>query len=304
MKRMKGLYPALVTPFDPEGRLDIHAAQKLVERLSEKGVDGFYVGGSTGESYLLSMEERKRLLEAVVEACPQGKAVIANISMMATEHSIALARHAEKLGVAAISSVPPFYFPFSMDEYMQYYADLADSVDVPVLIYNIPAMSGVRFDKDSLDRLLSNEKVMGLKHTSYDLFQLQLLIRQYPDKTFFIGHDELFLSALAIGAVAGIGSTYNIMPEKFIRLAEYYQTGLREKAIAQQAQINEIISVLLKVGIFKGIKEVLRLQGIDCGACRKPFQPLTDAQKREIHALIDKRILRIENTTCTDFYRL
>ena len=288
MSTISGIYPALVTPFDEYGKLDTNRAQILVEKLQKNGVSGFYVGGSTGESYLLSVDERKKMLEAVVEACDPKLDVIANIGMLATEHSIELAKHAEKLNVKAISSVPPFYFPFNMDEYFQYYCDLADSVDVPVLVYNSPAMSGIQFSMDDLEQLLSNEKIMGLKHTSYDLFQLQRLIQRYPEKTMFVGHDELLLSALGIGAKAAIGSTFNIMPEKYIMLFDLYKKNKKEEAITVQGEVNAIIEVLCKVGIFKGIKEVLTLQGMDCGVCRKPFQPLTETQKALVKETAEK----------------
>ena len=279
MERVKGLYPALVTPYDKDGRLDTNMAQKLVEKLQNQGVDGFYVGGSTGESYLLSVDERKAMLEAVCEAAAPGKKVIANIGMLATEHSIELAKHAAKLDVTAISSVPPFYFPFNMDEYFQYYTDLADAVDVPVLVYNIPAMSGVSFNMDNLERFLTNEKILGLKHTSFDLFQLQRLIQRHPDKSFFCGHDELFLSAMAVGAVSAIGSTFNIMPEKFMKIMELFNAGKNEEANLVQGEVNKVVEALCQVGVFKGIKEILTLQGMDCGVCRKPFAPLNDEQK-------------------------
>ncbi|WP_343249867.1 dihydrodipicolinate synthase family protein [Diplocloster hominis] len=133
--------------------------------------------------------------------------------------------------MSAISSVPPFYFSFNMEEYIRYYEDLADAVDVPVLIYNIPAMSGIHFSKTDLERLLSNEKIIGIKHTSYDLFQLQQIIEEYPDKSVFIGHDELYLSALAVGVRAGIGSTFNIMAEKFLRMNKLFDEKRLEEAL-------------------------------------------------------------------------
>ena len=279
MKKFKGLYPALVTPYDRNGKVDDKKAQKLVEHLLDCGVDGFYIGGSTGESYLLSMQERKQMLEAVVEAADGKAEVIANIGVFATEHGIELAKHAQKTGVAAISSVQPFYFSFNMEEYIRDYEDLADAVDVPVLIYNIPAMSGIHFSKSDLERLLSNEKIIGIKHTSYDLFQLQQIIEEHPDKSVFIGHDELYLSALAVGVQAGIGSTFNIMAGKFQRLNQLFAEKKLEEALKVQGEVNAVVEVLCKVGVFKGIKEILKLQGFDCGDCRRPFLPLTENEK-------------------------
>lgn len=286
--KIKGILPALVTPYDAAGRVDTDKLQKLTEHLQKVGVDGFYVGGSTGESYLLSMDERKRVLEAVREVIGQDKVLIANIGMIATEQSIELAKHAMAIGADAVSSVPPFYFPFTTEEYIVYYNDLTDAVDLPVLLYNIPAMSGVNFSMDDLEALLRNPKIMGLKHTSYDLFQLQMLIQNHPEKTMFIGHDELFLSAIAIGAQAGIGSTFNIMPEKFKEMIHLKETGDMEGALRVQGDVNAVVRVLCKVGVFKGIKEILRMQGFDCGSCRKPFLPLGEEEKKILHDTAEK----------------
>lgn len=287
MKKLEGIYPALITPFDENGQVNTDVIQKLVENLCVQGVDGFYIGGSTGESYLLSSDERKIILEAVKEASGE-KQIIANIGMLATEHSLELARHAEKVGVTAISSVPPFYFPFTMEEYQKYYEDLSEAVDIPVLIYNIPAMSGVKFSTKDMEQLLSNKRIMGVKYTSYDLFQLQLLIKRFPEKTMFIGHDELFLSAIAIGVTAGIGSTYNIMADKFLKLMDYFNQKQLEQALEIQREINGIVEVLCKVGIFKGIKEILKIKGFNCGQMRKPFQPLDEESKKLIYETIEK----------------
>lgn len=288
MIRFQGIYPALVTPFTVDGRVDADAVQKLTASLKEKGVNGFYVSGSTGESYMLSVEERKFLLEAVKEAAGEEMDVIVNIGMFATVHSLELARHAEKCGASAVSSVPPFYFPFTKEEYRDYYNDLAQGVDIPVIIYNIPAMSSVQFSTEELNQMLKNEKIEGIKHTSYDLFQMQQLIAANPQKSIFIGHDEIFLSALSAGAQAGIGSTYNIMADKFTAMSRLFAERKMEQALRIQNEVNEIITVLNRVGIFKGIKEILKMQGYSCGDCRKPFQPLSIEQKTYLHRMAEK----------------
>lgn len=283
MAKYEGVFPALVTPCDENGRLDKQAVRKLTEHLIGQGINGLYIGGSTGESYLLSMDERKQLLETVLEAAAGRIRVIASIGVVATEHGIELAKHAEAAGADAISAVPPIYFSFSKEEYIRYYEDLAQATSLPLLVYNIPAMSGVKFSKDDLNRLLKNEKIIGIKHTSYDLFQMQQLIEEHPEKTIFIGHDELYLSALSVGARAGIGSCYNIMADKFVRMNALFREKKMEEALALQGEINRVVEALLKVGIFKGIKEVLRLQGFDCGTCRKPFLPLSEEDKRLVY---------------------
>lgn len=278
MTKFKGIYPALITPFDKKGRVNPEKIQQVVDICINKGVSGFYVGGSTGESYLLSLEERRQVLEKVVKTVNGRGDVIANIGVFATEQGIELAKHAEAMGVSAISSVPPFYFPFTMEEYVQYYNDLADSVNIPVIIYNIPAMSGITFKTDDIERFFLNEKIIGMKHTSYDLFQLERVLKKYPQKSIFCGHDELFLSASVIGVQAGIGSTFNFMAEKFVKIQKLIAENHWTEAAVIQDEANAVIEALCKVGVFKGIKAALRMQGMDCGDCRKPFQPLTEEQ--------------------------
>lgn len=288
MKKFEGLYTALVTPFDQDGKINADAIQKLVDKNLKQGVNGFYVSGSTGESYLLSMEERKYLLETVSEAVDKKADIIVNIGMFATEHSIELAQHAEKKQVSAISSVPPFYFPFNMKEYISYYKDLADAISLPVIVYNIPAMSSISFSLDDIEKLFEHEGIAGIKHTSYDLFQLQQMVQHYPEKSIFIGHDEIYLSALAAGVKAGIGSTYNIMANKFVKIKQCFENKQMEEALKIQNEVNEIVQVLCKVGVFKGVKAILKMQGIDCGVCRKPFLPLNTEELCELKTVAER----------------
>ena len=291
MNKYQGIFPALVTPYDENGKINAAAAQNLIEHLIRQGISGFYVGGSTGESYLLSLEERKQFLEIVIQAVAGRVPVIASIGVVATEHGIELASHAAWAGASAISAVPPIYFSFSKEEYIKYYEDLAMATNLPLIVYNIPAMSGVQFSKADLERLLSNDKIIGLKHTSYDLFQLQQLIENYPEKSIFIGHDELTISGLAVGAQASIGSTFNIMADKFIKLYQLFEEKKLDEALIIQGEINRTVEVLLKVGIFKGIKEVLKLQGFNCGECRKPFLPLSEEEKHMVYECVVKNHL-------------
>jgi len=286
--KYKGIFPALVTPFDKNGKVNTDALGKLVERNIELGVNGFYVGGSTGESYLLSKKERMQVLEAVIEAANRRVDVIVNVGVFATEHGIELAKHAEKFGAAAISSVPPFYFAFNMEEYVQYYNEIVSSVEIPMIVYNIPAMSGIELSKQNIEELFKNEKIVGIKHTSYNLFQMEKIIDEYPEKSVFIGHDEVFLSAYAAGAEAAIGSTFNFTSKKFIKIQEFFGEGKMAEALEIQSQINAVIEVLCKIGVIKGVKAALKMQGIDCGVCRKPFAALSKEDEKQLEAFLLK----------------
>lgn len=284
----KGIFPALVTPFDNLGKFHVNAMAEIIEMNIEKGVHGFYVGGSTGESYLLSPEERKTVLEAVMKIVDGRVDVIANIGMFSTVQSIELAKHADSVGVSAISAVPPFYFKFGIEEYVEYYNNLVEETNAPLIIYNVPALSGIHFSRQDIEKMFQNDKIIGLKHTSYDLFQMQKILEEHPDKTVFIGHDEIFLSAYAAGARAAIGSTFNFMSEKFIRMEQLFQERKLEEALHIQGEVNDVVEVLSEIGVFKGVKEALRLQGIDAGTCRKPFLPLKRSQIEKLHQVLER----------------
>ena len=135
-------------------------------------------------------------------------------------------------------------------------------------------MSGITFKTADIERFFANEKIIGMKHTSYDLFQLERVLKKFPEKNIFCGHDELFLSASAVGVQAGIGSTFNFMAEKFVKIQKLLD------------EANAVIEELCKIGVFKGVKAALKLQGMDCGECRKPFQPLRDDQIAELEKIL------------------
>ena len=292
MKRFQGVFPALVTPFTSEGKVDGNAMEKLVKWNLDKGVSGFYVGGSTAESFLLSADERKYALEVVMNTVGNKADVIANIGMFSTEQGIDLAKHADRLGVSAISSVPPFYFKYNQNEYFKYYADILQEVSVPMLIYNVPALSGVNFTEADFDNFFAHDKIIGAKYTSYDLFMMQRMISQHQDKSIIIGHDEIYLSALAAGARALIGSTVGFMAEKYIQIEKLYQEGKMHEALQIQSDVNEIISVLSRIGVFKGVKAALSILGIPCEECRKPFQPLSSEEMQLLSTVLGKTIFK------------
>ncbi len=278
MGKLGGIFPALITPFTENGKINIEVLKKLVSINIEKGVDGFYVGGSTAEAFLLTPEERKTILEAVAEEVKNTDndevAIISHIGCISTDQAIELAEHAETIGVDAISSIPPFYYNFSLEEIKGYYFDIVDNVDVPMIIYNFPSNSGVTFDSDNARDLLLDERIIGVKHTSYDLYQMERFKEIDNDLIIFNGRDEVFLAGLAMGADGAIGSTYNFMAEKFIKIRELYNEGELEEAREIQKEANDIIDVVGEIGVNPAIKYILKEQGLDCGECRKPFKRL------------------------------
>ncbi len=290
MTELTGIYPALVTPFTSQNKIDEKALQKLTEYLISKGVDGFYIGGSTGESLLLSGEERKEVLEIVHEQVKGRVKVIAHIGCFHTPSAIELAQHAASIGVDAISSLPPFYYKFTMKELQHYYHRLADEVDLPLIVYNAPALTGISFNSENIEEIFSHKNLAGIKFTSYDLFQMQRMMQKY-DKLIINGHDEIYLSSLSIGCNMAIGSTFNFMPEMFLEIKKNFEQGNIELAKKLQGRANEIIECLTKAGVFRGVKGMLDIIGYPCGSCREPFLPLTNEEKMKLQEVLKRNLL-------------
>ncbi|MDH7570897.1 MAG: dihydrodipicolinate synthase family protein, partial [Armatimonadota bacterium] len=173
--KLRGIFPALLTPFDAKGALNEESLAALIESLLGEGVHGFYVGGSTGEGLLMHLDERRRLVEVTLQACRGRARVIAHVGANATQDAVALAEHAAGAGVDAVSTLPPLFFRVDDDAVVEHYRRVA-AVGCPLLAYHIPALTGHRVTPDLMRRLADLPGFIGLKFTDSDFFNLRNLI--------------------------------------------------------------------------------------------------------------------------------
>lgn len=279
--KLKGIIPAFITPFDNDGNLNTEAAKQHAKNLAADGANGLYVGGSSGEMALLSVDERKKLLESVIEAVPD-MPLIVHIGAISALDAVELAKHAESCNVAAISSVTPFYYKYSFDEIKGYYEMISDAVDTPMVIYNIPNLSGSNLSMDQLCSLMEIKGVAGMKFTSSDYFAFERIRRAFPDKILYNGADEMLMSGLAMGADGGIGTNYNFICHKMVRVYEKFNSGDIAGALEEQHKINDIVQILFRYKYLPAVKTMIKLKGLDCGNCRPPFGRLTDKEIEEL----------------------
>ena len=279
-EKFKGIFPALLTPFDKNDRVNTQVLCELVDYNLKKGVNGFYVGGSTAEAFMLSEEERLLVMKTVSERAKGKCTLIAHIGCISTAQAIKFAKAAQEMGYDAVSSVAPFYYKFSFCEIKKYYFDILNAVELPMLIYNFPAFSGVNLTIDNIKEFLNDERIIGVKHTSNDYFALEQFKTAFPGKVMYNGYDEMFLAGLSMGADGAIGSTFNFMAEKFIKIRQLFLQNDVEGARKIQQEANAIIQALCKVGVMQGEKAVLDALGFDFGPARAPFEPLTEEQKK------------------------
>ncbi len=275
---LKGVMPALLTPFNDQQQLDTQSLRQLVRFNIAQGMDGLYVGGSTGEAFVQSIAERQEVLEIVAEEAKGKITLIAHVGTVSTHESQQLAQAASRFGYNAVSAVTPFYYPFSFEEHCDHYRGIVDSAQgLPMVVYNIPALSGVKLSLDQINTLVTLPGVGALKQTSGDLFQMEQIRRAHPDLVLYNGYDEIFASGLLAGADGGIGSTYNIMGWRYQGIVKALKEGDIATAQALQTKCNEVIDLLIKVGVFRGLKTVLHYMGvIEVPLCRKPFAPVDE----------------------------
>jgi len=284
---LKGVMPALLTPFDRQQKLDTQSLRQLVRFNIAQGIDGLYVGGSTGEAFVQNSAERQEVLEIVAEEAKGKVTLIAHVGTVSTHESQQLAQAASRFGYDAVSAVTPFYYPFSFEEHCDHYRGIIDSADgLPMVVYNIPALSGVKLSLDQINTLVTLPGVGALKQTSGDLYQMEQIRRAHPDLVLYNGYDEIFASGLLAGADGGIGSTYNIMGWRYQGIVKALKEGDIATASALQTKCNEVIDLLIKVGVFRGLKTVLHyMDVIDVPLCRKPFAPVDEKYLPELRAL-------------------
>jgi len=282
MKDFKGVFSALVTPLTPAGEVNYSVLRRLVDHQLSKGIDGFYVCGSTAEVFMLDEKERKRIVETVIEQNNGRGVIVVHVGSIGTRLTIDYARHAKQAGADAVSAVTPFYYQFSSQEIIRYYADLAEASDLPTIVYNFPSLTGYSLTIDEVDRLAEFKNIIGIKYTSLDLFKLERFKQKHPELIIYNGHDEVLAYGLMAGADGGIGSTYNIMPEIYRAILDSFRKGDFKAMQELQHKANNVISVAAKYGATQVVKAILDLQGFECGNCRGPFMPLTDAAKEEI----------------------
>lgn len=283
LTKYHGIIPAFYACYDDDGSISPERVKNFTKYLLDKGVKGLYVGGSSGECIYQSKEERKLVLENVMEIAKGKMTIIAHVACNNTADSMELAAHAESLGVDAIASIPPIYFRLPEEAIAQYWNDISSAApNTDFVIYNIPQLAGVSLTMPLLREMLKNPRVVGVKNSSMPTQDIQMFKDEGgEDIVIFNGPDEQFVAGRAIGAEGGIGGTYGVMPELFLECDRLINEGNLEKARKIQYAINNIIYAMCdcKCNMYAAAKEVLRLQGIDIGDARKPLVGLKEESK-------------------------
>ncbi|TDN17849.1 N-acetylneuraminate lyase [Lactobacillus crispatus] len=274
---MQKVYAALMVSFDEDGNIDEKGTREIIRHdIDVEGVDGLYVGGSTGENFMLGLEENKKIFEIAWDEVDQQVDLIAQVGGPNLKEAKELAKFVTELGYKTISAVTPFYYNFTFDEIKHYYDEIVKDVDAKLLIYSISALTGVSLSLDNFAKLFSNPKIIGVKYTNADFYLLERLRERFPDKLILSGFDEMLLPALIEGVDGCIGSTYNVNARMVKEEIAAYNNGDIAKAQELEHKKNDIITALLNNGIYPSIKLVLQKMGVHAGYNREPMAKYTD----------------------------
>jgi 4-hydroxy-tetrahydrodipicolinate synthase len=294
--QLRGVLTALATPFAADGSVDEALLRALVDRSIEGGVHGVVACGSTGEFSTLSGDERRLVVETVVDQTAHRVPVIAQTGATSTAEAIRLSRHAQSAGADVIMPVAPYYEPLSVEETLTYLRTVAGSVDIPVMVYNLPVATGVDLDPDTVGTLAREvENIRYIKNTTVDMAQSAELIHNHGDViSTFVGWDSLLLSALAEGAAGVMAGTANVVPSQLVAVYDAVSGGDLEGARRAWAEIYPLIAAIMNEPFIPAVKAGLAAVGFPVGVPRAPIadlDPEASARIAKLAAAVGEPIL-------------
>lgn len=281
---LSGILTALATPFASDGAIDEKLLRRLVDRSVDGGVDGVVACGSTGEFAAMTGAERRLLVETVVDQAAGRVPVVAQTGAVSTREAIALSQHAEGAGAAVLMVVAPYYEPLTMDETLHYLRTVADSVQIPIMLYNLPGATGVNLDPDTVGTLArKHENIRYIKDTSADMAQAGQLIHHHGEViSTFIGWDSLLLTALAEGAAGVMAGTANVMPAELVLVHRALRDGNLNSAREQWERIYPLMDTLMSAPFIPAVKAALEEIGLPVGPPREPLRAVDEATRARI----------------------
>jgi 4-hydroxy-tetrahydrodipicolinate synthase len=288
---LRGVYSAMITPFDKNENIDEKGVETLVNWTIGKGITGVFTVASTGESWALSVEEKARLFRLTVSLVNKRVPVIAGIGAPSTRESIYLAEAAQKAGVDYLCAAPPSFVRPNQDEMIVHYSELAQATSVPLLLYNIPMLAGNMIGTPAIKALAKRfPRIAGIKDSGGDLTVLNdLLIDRRPDFSVVPGIDTLVLPGLLAGSQGAILGSANVCPELSLEVFRLFDAGRLQEAWAVQNRLTRFW-LAMSLGSFPApVKAAVEMLGLPAGAPRRPVAPLGTEQRaalhRELHAM-------------------
>ena len=295
---LTGIIPPMVTPLGMRDELDVPGLEKLLEHILAGGVSGIFILGTTGEGPSLSSRLRRELVERVCQQAGRRAPVLVGITDTAFVESVNLARYAADCGADAVVAAPPYYMPEGQPELQEWLDHLVPELPLPLFLYNMPPLTKVAYEPETVRHALDNPRIIGLKDSSGDLSYFKNMVaflKQRPDWSILIGPEGKLLESLQLGGSGGVNGGANLFPRLYVRLCEAFRAGDITRTQALQEQIRRIGDSLYRIGkhpsaIIKGIKCALACLGICDDFMAEPFHRFRSQERN----LVEKRVKEIQ----------
>lgn len=275
----QGIYPAIVTPFRVDESIDEQAYIEILKAQENAGVHGFYFCGTGGEGLMMTVAERKRLLEVTLQEKRPGTRIIVHVSAFFPQDSIELIHHAAEAGADAVALIPPgYYSPLDDEAVFQYYRWMTAESALPMMIYHLPAYSHYAISYALFERLMEIPNVIGIKDSTGDVLAIYRYLQHPSHPVVFNGQDQTTLTALVNGAQGIISGPANLMPGKFVGLWDAFKAGDLALAGKLQSEINQVLAVIHQYPLVPAIKQAMVLMGQPAGIPRRPSRSFSDGE--------------------------
>jgi 4-hydroxy-tetrahydrodipicolinate synthase len=282
-----GIIPAMVTPVTAEDELNESALRKLTDYLIDGGVHGVFAIGSQGEFWGFAAEEKQRVWEVVVEQTAGRVPVYAGTAAVTTREGIHLTQLAEKSGVEAVSALTPYFISPNEDELYDHYKAIAESTNLPIVLYSNPARTGVGIPPRLISRLAQVKNIVGIKDSSGDIQLTTQYIQSTPDDfAILMGRDTLIYVGLLIGAKGAIAATGNVVPNLVAQIYDRFIEGDNEGAMKAQEALAPLRHAFAWGTFPVVIKEALDLIGMEAGPARMPVGPMSADQRERLRDVL------------------
>jgi len=285
-----GIFPPIPTPFDEAGQVDLNALRANIARWNDTGLAGYVVIGSNGEAPLLDTGESRAVIQTVREAMAPGMALIAGAGRESTRDTIAACEMAAEAGAEAVLVITPWYYKRAMsgEALRQHYQAVADASPIPVLLYNMPANTGVNLPASSVAQLADHPNIVGIKDSAGDIGQLSAILRSTPDDfVVMVGNTGAFLPGMVLGATGGILALANVAPRETVALYQAAKAGRLDQARPLNDRLVPVgVAVTATYGI-PGLKTALDMLGYAGGQPRSPLLPASPEAVEEIRKILE-----------------
>ncbi len=303
LPKYHGIVPPMITPLLDRDTLDVAGLERLVEHIVAGGVHGLFILGTTGEGPSLGYRLRRELIEHTCRLVNHRVPVLVGITDTAFVESVSVARAAADSGADAVVLAPPYYLPEGQPELQEYLAHLVPELPLPLFLYNMPALTKVPFEIETVRRAMDEPRVIGLKDSSGDMGYFHRafgLVHHRPDWTLLIGPEEMLFDAVLAGGHGGVNGGANVFPRLYVKLFEAARAGDLATARKLHAVVMQVSEALYRIGrhpsaIIKGIKGAARSLGLCDDFMAEPFHRFRGEQR----TLLEQNVQRLQNLMAT-----